>query len=218
MKKDCSLFFIRHGRLLLPYKDHSEMPFKVLTDLASLKLNPPIDKKFAIEQISQLAENIPLQDVKNIYASPSKRCQDTAQFIGEFIFKSYRKNIDVVTSLELSEIKFDLAKIYPHKDNENFGIESINDAVFRAMVNPGENCESASSAYKRIAGFLGSIMMKESSLFVTHDFIMRIIEIYIRNRREMGNVIAYGELKNTQRNMYLHGFATNFTFDNFSSF
>lgn len=218
MREDYSLFFIRHGKLLLPYKNHSEMPFEVLDDLASFRLDPSIDKEFATTQIPQLERGIPFEKIEKLYASSSKRCQDTAQFIEEFILKNYRKDIDIVASLGLNEIKFDLAKIYPHKDNKNFDIESINDAVFRAMLNSSENCESANSAYKRIDEFWRSIITKEPSLFVTHDFIMRIIEIYIRNRGEMRHVITYDELKNTQRNTYLRGFASDFALDKFSSF
>ncbi len=218
MAKNYSSFFIRHGKLLLPYKNHNEMPFEVLADLGSFKLDPSIDNEFTAAQMPQLANNVPFGNIEKIYASPSKRCQDTAQFIEKFILGNYKNKVDVVTSLGLGEIKFDLAKIYPHKDRENFDIESINDVVFGAMINSSENCESADSAYKRIDYFLRSIGTNGSNLFITHDFIMRVIEIYIRNKGEASHVVTYEELKSTQRNLYLHGFVTDFTLSDFLSF
>ena len=215
MTQDYSLFFIRHGKLLLPYKDHSEIPIEVLADLATLRLNPPIAKEFTKEQILQLAENIPLQDVRKIYASPSKRCQDTADLIGKYIVENHGRRVEIVTSSELREVYFELTKIYPLRGKRDFSIDSINDAVLQAMVNSNENCESIHSAYKRIDDFFSSVIPKESSLFVTHDFLMRVIEIYIKHGRTPRHIITYNELKNTQRNTYLHGFATNLAFDNF---
>ena len=51
--KEKHLFFIRHSKLLLPYKNHSEMPFKVLADLASEKLNPSVDEQFTLSKFNE---------------------------------------------------------------------------------------------------------------------------------------------------------------------
>ncbi len=218
MSKDYSLFFIRHGKLLLPYKDHNEMPLSVLADLASSKLNPPIDSKFATEYIPRLANKIPLASVKKIYASPSQRCQNTAQLIGQFILKSYNKNIHIVILPGLKEIHFDLLKLCAHSGASQLNIESVNNAVFKAMVNGSEYCESAGNAYQKINELLDSDIAAESSLFITHDFLMRVIEIYIGHGGASRHTITYDELQNTQRNLYLHGFATDFALEAFLSF
>lgn len=218
MTKDYSLFFIRHGKLLLPYKNHSVMPLPVLADLASSKLNPPIDSEFIAEYIPKLANKIPLIGIEAIYTSPSHRCQDTARLIGQFILKNYGRNIQPVTLPELKEIHFDLLKLHPHSDASRLNIESVNNTVFRAMVGGSEHCESAESAYQRINNLLKSNITAKSSLLLTHDFFMRVIEIYIKHSGASRHAITYDELRNTQRNLYLHGLATNFTFKNLVSF
>lgn len=215
MIKDYSLFFIRHSKLLLPYKDHSEMPLKVLADLASSKLNPPIDIEFTTKQIPQLVDKF--RRIEKIYNSPARRCQDTAQFISRFIFENFGKDIKPVTVQGLREVQFNLLKIYSQNEMSKFNIESINDAVFKAMTNTNKHCEYAGSAFKRVGDFLKSNVMLKPSLFVTHDFIMRVIEIYIRNNGNFLHEITLDEIKNTQRNLYLRGFATNPSFDNFLS-
>lgn len=210
-----SLFFVRHGKLMLPYKDHSEMPLNVLADLASLKLNPPIDKDFASQQFPRLDAAIPFGNIEKIYNSPSLRCQETAKFLSQFISENHNRNIEPVTVEALKEIKFDLLKILPHGPDSTFDISLLNDIVFRSMAQGSEHCESAQSAYGRIGDFLKSSVGTETALFVTHDFIMRVIEVYIRNRGESNHEITYEELKNTKRNLYLQGFATDSSFGGF---
>jgi broad specificity phosphatase PhoE len=218
MTKENSLFFIRHGKLLLPYKDHAEMPLEVLADLASSKLNPPIDANFIEVKIPELDSAISLEKISKIYASPSRRCQDTAQFIRKYIIKNYKNNIEVITAPELHEIEFELLKILPTSTSKEFNIRLVNDAVFKAMTEQGESCEYAGDAYKRINDFLRLHSVERMSLFITHDFIMRVIESYIRHKGDPSHKISYEELKNTQRNFYLSGFATDAFFENFISF
>lgn len=217
MTKEYLLFFIRHGKLLLPYKDHAEMPLDVLADLASSKLNPPIDVKFAEAKVPELSNVIPFKDISKIYASPSRRCQDTAQFISKFILENHGNEVEIVTAQALREVTFDLFKILPEGDRQNFDIASLNDTVFEAMTSNNAHCEYVASAYRRIHNFMESHVTEQPSLFITHDFIMRVIESYIKHKGDPSHKISYEELKTTQRNLYLSGFATNATLQSFSS-
>ncbi len=45
------------------------------------------------------------------------------------------------------------------------------------------------------------------TVFITHDFFMRVLELYIRRSGTLGKVHSE-DLQNTQRNLYLQGFAT----------
>lgn len=215
MENEHSLFFLRHGKLTLPYKDHSEMPMNVLADLASSKLNPPIDAEFALQQIPRLSAAIPFKDIGKIYNSPALRCRETAGFLSKFIFESYGRSIEPVTTEALREIKFDLSKILSQGDENTFNINSLNDSVFKAMTTDSEYCESVNSAYRRVDGFLKVSGSSEPTLFITHDFIMRVIEIYIRGKRERQSEMTYEGLKKTKRNLYLQGFATDPSFESF---
>jgi hypothetical protein len=86
----------------------------------------------------------------------------------------------------------------------------------------GKNCELVSESYKRVGSFFTMLTdiknRTEKSLSITHDFFMRVIEIYIKNRGQPNPSITYGNLKNTKRNLYLHGFATDFSLSKFLPF
>lgn len=213
MENDYSLFFIRHGKLLLPYKDHSEMPFEVLADLASGKLNPPIDSRFAEDAISGVMKNVPLKEIKKIYTSPSRRCRDTAAFVENFIYRNFQRKVCTFILPELREVYFDLDKIYPSSERKRFDIPTVNEYVLTAMAGNSEYCEAASEAYARTGCVFRLLFREEGSLqkvlLVAHDFTMRVIEIYIKNKGRSNLEITCEDLKNTQRNTYFHGFATN---------
>ena len=185
------------------------MPFSVLADLASCKLNPPINTKFAAERISKLADTIPLARIEKIFTSPSQRCQDTAYHLKKFALENYGSDMGIVTLPELKEVSFDLMRLYPHKDVLEVSIETVNDAVFRGMTNRSLSCESAENAYKRIDTIFKSKITDNQILFVTHDFLMRVIEIYIKHGGVPRYPITYEELRNTRRNLYLFGLTTN---------
>lgn len=213
-----SLFFIRHGKLKLPYKDHSEIPFKVLADLALSKFDPPMDKNFTLPLIRQL--KIPLGEIEKIYSSPSKRCLETSKLVSNFIRQKFLEKIPIIVMSELAEVRFNLEKIYPHPKRNQFDIEAINDKVFRAMAN-GKNCEQVLGVYKRVEKIFSIIENNEENkkvLFVTHDFLMRVIEIFIKHHGKVESPITYLDLKKTKRNLYLRGFATDHSLSTFSLF
>ncbi|PIV52035.1 hypothetical protein COZ73_00920 [Candidatus Falkowbacteria bacterium CG_4_8_14_3_um_filter_36_11] len=209
MQKDYSLFFIRHGKLLLPYKSHNKMPFQILADLAIEKLNPPIDKIYTIKLIKKISKIIPFDKLDIIYTSSSKRCLETSKLIKQFIHQKLKKEIDIKIIYELKEIYFNLDKIYPK--NKNFNPKYLNNNVLKAMAKiDDKTCEPVNTvSYNRINKIFKKILKirNKKILFVTHDFIMRVIEIYIKNKGGK-RIITYKGLKKTDRNKYLCGFMT----------
>jgi broad specificity phosphatase PhoE len=203
MNSKSDLIFVRHGKLSLPYADHSEMPFSVLADLGLGTMNPPLDATYTNERIRELAKTIDLHSFKKIYASPSPRCQETAALIAAFI----GTDISIETRPELSEVHFDLYKLDEtmdvKKEIELKGIAAVNTAVFRAMVS-GIGAEPIEQVYERVERFF-QVSGPENTIAITHDFVMRIIEIYIRRAAEF-TPLTVGELEATQRNSYLSGF------------
>jgi len=215
-----SLFVSRHGKLLLPYKDHSEMPFGIIADLASEKLNPPIDKAYCFELINSISGKIPLDGIDEIRFSPSRRCRETAISFSEFIRNNYSKIIPVIVMPKLKEIRFDLRKIHPLSEDGGFDIEDINNKVFQAMAN-GKDCEHVFDTYERVETTLRDLRLKNGHkkyLLITHDFFMRVMEIYLKNKGLGNAAITYDTLKDTRRNGYLDGFATDGSFSNLEFF
>lgn len=210
MDNNKKIYFIRHGKLLLPYKNHSDMPMHVLASLASKKIGPSIDSLFLKKNINKLSRLIPLNGLDIIYVSPSRRCKETAKFIKDYIERKNNKKVSVITFLEVKEVKFDLYKIYKNKKEFNF--KNLNDDVFRAMIT-GINSEPVKIVQARINKFMHKIKKNKNKkiLVISHDFVMRIIEIYIKNNGQKKD-IAYADLKNTQKNDYLNGFSVDRNF------
>lgn len=220
MTNNYSIYFIRHGKLLLPYKDHSQMPYGVIANLASEKLNPSIDNVFTKKLVKKNSTVLPFNKIKKIYTSPSKRCQETAKLISCFININLQKNISIKVIPTLKEIRFNLRKIYALPDKSHFDIEIINNNVFRSMLS-GKNCENFSLSYNRVKTIFKMLMKNNNnkiSLIVTHDFFMRVIELYIKNQGKNNISITFDDLKNTKRNSYLSGFATNSQLSSFLPF
>lgn len=208
MEKSC-LFFIRHGKLSSPYDDHAKMPFRVLADLASTKLNPSIDSNYIKKSIKNIEINIPLDKIEVIYASPSKRCQETAKLIKNCIAKN-NKNIPIIASLELKEVEFNLNKIY--KDKKEFRFNNLNKKVLESMAT-GTGTESLEKMQKRINKFIDKTKNDNNkALAITHDFIMRVIEVCATRTPDKKRPVTLADLKKTQRNNYLNGFSVDKNF------
>lgn len=218
MKNNYSLFFIRHGRLILPYKNHSETPFGVLADLALRKIDPPLDKKFTNSLIKEIISTVPFKKIKRIYTSPSKRCQETADIIYSFINQRFNKRVSIKKLSSLKEVFFDLNKFYSPEEKKNININEINNRVLSAMINNINGCESFNKAYQRVDNIFRKVKNSEVILFITHDFLMRVIEVYIKKGGRGELFVAYSDLKNTHRNLYLHGLATNQSLSTFLHF
>ena len=69
-KIENSIIFLRHSKLLLPYKDHGEMPFSVLSKLGLQELNPPIDMVYTVKRLKELTPLIYPLNVHAVYTSP----------------------------------------------------------------------------------------------------------------------------------------------------
>ena len=209
-----TLFFIRHGKLDLPYENHAAMPREVLTALGLKELNPSIEKKFINKQIGLFLKfNIPLANIQQIYTSPSKRCIETGEQLSSYIKRISCQQVEQRVDDNLREIYFELNKIMSSQSTSS-SIDFLNNAILTAMSN-ANFCESIDSAVSRITSFfLESYDFSKPTIIVAHDFIMRIIEIFICKQGIFTHPITLADLLSTQRNDYLRGFATDskFTF------
>lgn len=221
MKKNLSLYFIRHGRLLLPYKDHNEMPFETLADLAIEKLNPALNTRANKKLFSKIAKIIPFKDIARIYTSPSERCRDSAKLISKIILKQNKRILPITVIRNLREVEFDLRKIYSKKTYHPGKIQDLNKTVLRAMLN-GNHAESIAKTYQRADSIFKSVARFQKNdkkiLFITHGFFMRVLELYIKKHGAKNIKITPQDLLKTKRNVYFRGFATNYKLSAFLRF
>ncbi len=197
-------FFKRHGKLDLPYQDHDHMPPEILQALGNKTLSPGIDRNFINNFFSD--EKIePLLECAKIFTSPIRRCQETAVFLSEKIFQKTGKKISIIIDENLREVDFNLEKI---KQKNNYSAQSIFDvnALVLEAIFLGEQAESLPVCYERLQTFFISKIFLEnpSSIIISHDFIMRIIELFFAKKSV--SEITLSDLLTTQRNDYLCGF------------
>lgn len=214
-----NIYFLRHGKLDLPYKDHAEMPFDVFADLGSGHLNPPIDDVFADTIMQKFRESGELAQTTHIISSPIRRCIDTAHlFVEEF----GNQTDEITIEPALTEVQFDLRALNIEGGIEKalalHDITTANEIVFSGMLS-GAGCEPVESIYTRVGRVFESVRTREGNIVLfTHDFIMRVIEIYIKRHAAPYTEITMQDLLATKRNTYLDGFKTNQTLDEFRSF
>lgn len=215
-----TVLFLRHGKLDLPYRDHAEMPFDVFADLGSGKLNPPIDTAFAGAAIHSFRAEAMCLPGTRIISSPSRRCLETASYFSSVLGDV--PSTRILTSSALAEVEFDLRIL----NAENriaaalsaHDITAANAAVFHGMLS-GQGCELVSDVYSRVEEAFKLIRAEESPVVCfTHDFFMRVIEIYIHRRGVPYFEVTMDDLLRTKRNTYLNGFQTDLELNTFSAF
>ncbi|MDE1925490.1 MAG: histidine phosphatase family protein [Patescibacteria group bacterium] len=216
MSRNNTHIFLRHGKLGLPYADHSEMPFNVFRDLGTGVLNTPINKDFAKQIIATLLKTPGFVDIQMICTSPSTRCVETAKLFA-LLVGIPEKDIQLVP--ELSEVIFDLDKIDQNGSVSNAlergDMGTINAAVFDAMLS-GKGSEDVVAALGRVNTFLDELAVShKNTLCITHDFLMRLIELRLRYAHFEATKVSLDDLNSTQRNGYLCGFSTNDSLNTF---
>lgn len=211
MNGNATIYFLRHGRVLLPYADHSEMPFSVLAQLGLKQLDPALDLQDAKVRIERLRDAVPFSDVISVYTSPARRTHESGDLLASLAHGD--KPHACITLPLLREVDFDLMKLdtlFNIQDGiKSHGISAVNSAVFSGMVSD-RYCESAEAAYRRVETLFEFIRTLKAGcyVFVTHDFFMRVIEIYIRRQGTPYAAITVEDLEKTQRNLYFTGYVT----------
>jgi broad specificity phosphatase PhoE len=210
MTANNKIFFVRHGKLSLPFKDHSVIPFSVLATLGRNELEPPIDMEVTKSFAESFLKLVPQDEITKIFSSPSKRCQETATMIKDLLCKTEQRNIEIITVPEIREVFFDLdglAKSFNYSSSQ--GIDGVNTLVFQGML-AGKQAETFSDSFKRVTKFFDILKQEKVGTYivVTHDFIMRVIEIFIKNKGQVTISIGLETLEGTKRNTYVRGFET----------
>ncbi len=209
--------FLRHSKLNFPYDGHGRIPSGIIRDLVTHSLDPTIDKWLTEDLIEKRDKTLPFDQVEVIFCGPSNRCQATAEAIQKFIMEKYKRKADVVTFPYLNEVQFNIQKVYPEflKEFEAINIDLLNQSVVKAM-REGNDCESLRQCYWRI-DYLFEVLQKykekKQILVITHDYIMRAIELYIKHKHF--TAVTENDMLSTQRNSYLQGFGTDFNLSAF---
>ncbi len=211
-------FFIRHGQLVEPYLNHLAMDYSTLSDLATSALDPSINKN-ALDLFNKQTSGVDFSAVSQIYYNnsgfQSRRSLESAQIISKVFLHRYKKELVPVGLPELREVRFDVRQLVNEDDFKANGMPAIRTALYNSFVSGG-SAESIVELDKRISVIkdiiINHVNKKESALFVTHDFFMRVLEIYIKHPRRLRGVTV-DDFEKTSLNSYFSGFFTTNEFD-----
>ncbi|MBI5734029.1 MAG: hypothetical protein HY973_03755 [Candidatus Kerfeldbacteria bacterium] len=206
-------FFIRHGQLVEPYLNHLAMDYSTLSDLATSALDPGINKN-AIDLFNSQTSGVDFSAVSRIYYNnsgiQSRRSLESAKIMAEFFLRRYKKELTPVGLSELKEVRFDVRQLVSEDDFKKNGMPAIRTALYDSFVNGGST-ESIVELDKRIDVIkdviINHVNKKESVLFVTHDFFMRVLEVYIKRFNQLRGVTV-DDFEKTSLNSYFSGFFT----------
>jgi broad specificity phosphatase PhoE len=223
MNNSIKIYFIRRGKLDLPYKNHLKMPYEILDDLATGRLDPSIakdSKKLFLEE----TKNLPLQDIDIIYFnnsnSQSKRSKESAFLIGKILQEKYNKKAPILGNSGLKEIDFSLKDILPKEKFLKQGMPAVRTALYNAIINKGP-VEQISHIYKRTESIFKSLKKhqerNQTVLFVSHDFCMRTVEVHLKKSKDYKK-ITISDLEKTTLNTYFKGFGASYDLKSFKRF
>lgn len=197
------LIFIRHGKADHAPNLSGEDYFDFLNKIAKREKDPKVDEEKTRQLISDyLSKRVDLGVIDFLATSPAGRCSATARLIQEYISANSSTPVCIQKDDNLLEVKFDLGKIYPESSIPTGQASKMNSHVLTAMQT-GRHSESYQEVEKRVERAINNFPKGKDILVVTHDFIMRVFEIYIKDI-ERGN----NELFNTKKYGYLEGFET----------
>ena len=198
--------FLRHGKLDLPYKNHSEMPISVLIEIASGKINPSVDVDFINEKLPKL--ELVFKNIDSIVVSPLKRGIETGQIIREFIEQKRGVIVDFFIENNLKEVSFDIEEVI--KDLESIpNLSQLNNLVFEAMSGLRKGSETSVSTFNRVKEVIKKYNSNDKTiLVVTHSFLLESLEMYINNKNVENFTNSYEELIKSPKVNYLSGFTT----------
>lgn len=223
MNNKIKIYFIRHSKLDLPYENHLKMPYEILDDLATSRLDPSIaknSKKLFLEG----AESLPLKDIDIIHFNnssfQSKRSKESAFLIGKILKEKYNKKVPIVGNPDLKEIDFSLKDILPKEKFLKQGMPAVRTALYNAIINQGP-VEQIGHIYKRTESVFKSLKKHQEKnqtvILVSHDFYMRAVEVYLQKSKDSRKVII-DDLEKTTLNTYFKGFGTSYDLKLFRRF
>ncbi len=207
------LIFLRHGKIDLPYASHDVMPYRVLVDLANRTLDPHLDFLDATERLEGLKTLVPFDEVDHIFVSPFVRCQDSAKLLAEQTeaLTGAQPPIEILELLK--ETRMDLFSLFAHDLDTPTNIPELNAMIHNEMLH-GTHVEPIADSFARIQKLFEKLSTEVGTVIcVSHDNIMRVIELFIRSKGAHDpKTVTLDELESTQRNSYLRGFMTDTEF------
>ncbi len=196
--------FLRHCMLNPPFDNYDVLSIDQLSQLSLQEIDPAIDK----QKLPYLIDvSVIEKSYDTIFHSPSLRAKQTAQYVGEMV-----QCHTIIESREVREIVFDPKRLVTQEEFLELGLQAVRNGLFHALETDS-NYEHRSEINTRLHTFFLKLSESafENVLIVTHGFLLRIIELGLKNRSIKHGKYTYAELTNATNYSYCKGF----TIENF---
>ncbi len=198
------------------------MPYEVLTDLSSGTLDPGIAPESKELFFEAAGAALPLDAIDVIYynnsGKQSRRSKESAELVQSIIKEKHAHDVPLIGNPDVKEVDFDLQKILPKEEFEKHGMPAIRTALYEAEIE-GKVVESISDMYARIERIFKLMqshdLKGETVLIVSHDFFMRVVEVYLTATKNPDEV-KLEHLEATTLNTYFQGFKVSYDFETFA--
>jgi len=173
---------IRHSKLQAPYDNYDSLSLHDLDMLAMEKVQPHIDRDFAMAKIQKYLDSGLLEkgSIDAVYHSPSIRSRETASLLATELGIFEVKENDF-----LREIIFSPKKLISVAAFKSAGMQEVRERVYEA-VEQEKDVESTRTLLKRITSVRELITNNQNRniLIVTHGFFMRPLQLALFENKQ----------------------------------
>jgi broad specificity phosphatase PhoE len=164
------MYIIRHNYLMPPYDNYEKLSLNELDDLATHKINPPIQKPIKPE-IEKLIRKINFAGIDNVYCSEAIRTQET--------YKSLQDHFPIkphaIIEKDLNEIFFSPLLLIDSYDDQP--LQAVRKDLYSWILNKRTGVEDYNSLKKRIDNICNHYATKDVICF-SHGFLIRLLKSY----------------------------------------
>jgi len=148
------------------------------------KTDPPLAMRNICINLNAIPENVEV-----IYHSPTKRAQQTAEYIKERLDNKPR--VDSSLEKELAEVKFTKNILKKEEFKNREGLQGCRKIILKRWYE-GENIETFEDSLSRVKELHKFLCQskEKSILIISHGWYLRLLELYFKRRK-----INYQELK-----------------------
>ncbi len=198
--------FLRHGKLQSIYARYQDMPFSVLCDLASGKIDPGVDQAVTRSLLADSLSSELMRSISTIVCAPSHRSRETAEILKEMIWSTQGRAVDIKIFPELHEVHFILNRLYtPGK--QGIIMSDLNGAVLSGITR-GVDAESIQDICIRVKECITKCesLQVETVCAISHDFFMNIVEYCFLNHFQIPHSFSTAQFNSLHHNKHGEGF------------
>lgn len=178
------------------------MPFAVLNDLATGKIDPAGDLAYLESQAPYLKRVLEEHEVSAAFRAPSLRCASLFGYLEQVRDEPFSQ-ADVLD--ELREVSFDMYQLAAPKTD--IPLSEVSQLLLTALAGGKPGAEPLESVLSRIDKALDASSVPGNAFLATHGYLLRVIYALLTVEHANAGSLALEDLQRAPRFDYLEGFA-----------